>query len=160
MQIELYFDSKLRKADRAGSTLLPRLFGKVKNLSGPESTEKNRAWVRLLLGGAMEIEAGGKEFVELDTGKPIKGRIRLGYRGGDDGLIRIGASKTPFSEANRLKPDESATAFELKTESGLPSSDSQALYCIPENMFRYLQLEIRSGTEPVVLTSLDYEEYL
>ncbi|WP_373232348.1 family 78 glycoside hydrolase catalytic domain [Cohnella sp.] len=130
---------------------------------GPEQAEK------LMAGATFQLAAGCKLALELDAGELTTGYLTVGVRGGRGSVIRMLCSECyedPSSSAMRRIKGNRADAngklmgeYDVYRVAGHADQRSIEVYePFWFRTFRYVQLEIEAGEEPIELVSFTYQE--
>lgn len=156
---------------------IPFMSRKKRRFAGVTDIKKSirtkKQWEAFLAGKErLVIPAGSEELVEIDAGEEMTGYVHAAFRGGggagvhmlyaeayvQDGVV--GPEKIPVKEDRLDFVNGHLQGYEdVYTVQGLGTDGTEEVY-EPYwfRTFRFVQLHIITGDEPLTLCSLDYEE--
>lgn len=156
---------------------IPFMYRKKRNFAGimdiKKSIHREKAWKCLLNGEAkIIIPANTEEIVEFDAGEEMTGFLKLQVSGGKDSVIEIlqsegyvldgfvGAAKMPLKGDRTDKEHGHLDGYtDIYHVAGLGTNEKTEVYePFWFRTFRFIQLKIKTGDQPLVVHSFDYEE--
>lgn len=175
-----YVEAQMPKAVSPGNLLprpIPYLYRKNRKFKGIMDRKKSifskEEWGDFLNGKrALCIPENTEELVEIDAGEEMTGYIYLGLGGGKNAEIQlmyaesyiqdelVGPAKVPLKKDRTDKENGHLDGYkDIYHAGGYGTEEAPETY-EPYwfRTFRFIQLRIRTGKEPLILNLLDYEE--